>query len=468
MKGMVIGKDIFDVTPPTSFSIFIPGIVLARMFDLSSEAGVYIITYIIFCLSFSVFLFVDNKAKILKDSDKYIFYIFYVFLFIVYYQDVFAQREHYAVILMMPYFALIASYINNTNNNISNPVKYIIGAMMGIASVIKPFFVFPVFCVVLYYIYRTKDLKIIFKVENFVLAFVAIGYFLITYFYYIDYFTFFKNELLGFYSIDHMYMYIVIRLSHSISYLLLLFIVSFMKYKTPFNKDRSIERVLFVASLGFYVVYLAQRKGYPYHIYPAFVLLFLCFAIHCGHALSYMISINKSRMNIGLTIIGVIFFSVFTLTEAFTTLRFVPSTYDAEQAVMKIKKHPKILSMTRDIAQGHPLARNVKGEWVGSYPDLWGFRFVLQDTELLLILRDNYDDLPPQQRRLFELRKRVSQNQLKVMARDISERKPDIIILAKNEIWNQFVFSDPDIEAAMKNYEHATDVDFIELWKRKN
>jgi len=173
-------------------------------------------------------------------------------------------------------------------------------------------------------------------------------------------------------------------------------------------------------------------------------------------------------MNIGLTIIGVIFFSVFTLTEAFTTLRFVPSTYDAEQAVMKIKKHPKILSMTRDIAQGHPLARNVKGEWVGSYPDLWGFRFVLQDTELLLILRDNYDDLPPQQRRLFELRKRVSQNQLKVMARDISERKPDIIILAKNEIWNQFVFSDPDIEAAMKNYEHATDVDFIELWKRKN
>ena len=466
LNGMVIGKDILDVNPPTSFVMFLPGIYIGKYLNIKSEFGIYFTTYMIFFASIYLFRYIDKVSELLRDKDRKFFYLIYTFIFIVYYQDIFAQREQYAIMLLMPFLALQASYLDG-KHNISISVKSVAGILAGFSCVMKPHFIFPLLILLFYSMVLTKNIKYVIKFENFIMIFTSILYIALCFYFYIEFLYYVKDSIGIYYALDYMPLQFILRARHSISYIVLLLIIIFIQHKHPKMKEYKILNVFLITSIGFYGVYLLQWKGFPYHIYPALVLTFLCFTIYWKNIIEQLKILNVPKKDTVIAYLGFLFFSLFFLTEGFATLHLVPSNRDVERAVLDIAKKPKILSLTRDIAEGHPLVRDVNGLWVGSFPSLWAYAFVLQDSELPLILIDNYKDLPIKQKQLFETRRRTAIRQLKIAAKDIEERKPDIVILSQNNIWKQFIFSDPDMVHAMDDYEHAANVDLIELWKRK-
>lgn len=465
LNGMVLGVDVREVSTPMAIAIFLPGIFIGKYLGTTSETGVYTTCYLVFLLSLYLFYKFDRKAKLLNNIEQFFFYLSYIFIFIVYFQDVFAQREHFALMLMMPYLAQQACSLSKITN-ISIPEKIVTGMMMGIACAIKPYFLIVLICFSIHDFYRIKHLKVLFGIDKISIYIVYVIYSLWCYYVYPEYFVFMKDYLLKYYVIDYFDLYAMVRQPHSVAYFYLLILTLFINYKLASQKKIALFKILFFSSLCFYAIYFIQRRGYPYHLYPSFVLLFLAFILTCNTSLMTMRDRGVKRTDIQLFCIGAVFFLLFCLTEGFSSFRVTQSTDAFGKTISRLVSSPTMLSLNRDLGEGHPLVRDIKGKWVGSYPSIWGYVNVLQE-DLPLIKRDTFDDLPPKIRDRYTLMREASVEQLITTAKDIRERKPDIILLSKNHYWREFVLSQKDIQDALKDYEPAAEIGVTEIWKRK-
>ncbi|MDR1827785.1 MAG: hypothetical protein LBR29_05600, partial [Methylobacteriaceae bacterium] len=139
---------------------------------------------------------------------------------------------------------------------------------------------------------------------------------------------------------------------------------------------------------------------------------------------------------------------------------------ELENAVRAVKDKPTILSLTHDIADAHPVVRNVGGRYVGSFLHMFGFIFI-DPVDFPLILQDDYGDLPAAKREYFERERENALYQVHIAARDIRERRPDIILMSRVEEWKQFLMMQPDMKQALADYEYVSTADNVEVWKRK-
>lgn len=466
MRGMVLGVDVLEVSTPMAICIFLPGIYIGKIFGITSEFGIYITCYLLFFVSIYLLYRIDRKCKLLDQQTRPYFYLGYVFLYTFYYQDIFAQREYFTVLMMIPYLGLEAAYLTPKKSEISFWEKACSGLLMGLGSSVKPHFLLIFICFTLYGLYRERTLKVLFSPEKIFFYISYVIYFLWCYYTYPEYFSFMREYLLKNYVGDYAYWLTMLRQPHTISYIYMFLVVCIIRYKLLRGLWPAFFTVCFAASIIFFLIYMIQRKGFAYHNYPAFSLLFLCFLLTCYDGARVLLEKNVKQTDIFCFKGGMVLLSLFCLTDGFTTLQVTPSKTEVEKAVSQFVQHPTMLSLSPSLSDGHPLVRNLKGRWVGTYPSIWGAIHIHPD-EFPLILNENFDDLPLDKRELFMNRKKVSLEQLATVADDIKERKPDIVIMHQNEVWKSFVLAQPDIQNALKDYELVARPGVLEIWKRK-
>jgi 4-amino-4-deoxy-L-arabinose transferase-like glycosyltransferase len=211
--------------------------------------------------------------------------------------------------------------------------------------------------------------------------------------------------------------------------------------------------ILLMASCGFALAYLAQGKGWPYHTYPMLALALLALAIlpsaDEGTA-PEAAAIKSSRMDrlaslaIIVSLVGAGFYGM-TIAVDFTPLANI---------IRRTATEPKVIAISSDIGLGHPLVRQVGGEWAQRVGSLW----ITDNAEWLLKTEKSQAVAAALQR--YAARDRA------MLLEDIRRGRPDIILLDMR--WETRMRSDPALSELLRAYSEVSREEGVIILGRQN
>jgi hypothetical protein len=212
--------------------------------------------------------------------------------------------------------------------------------------------------------------------------------------------------------------------------------------------DDPLVAVPALVSLGGIGAFLLQGKGWPYHAYPAVALIALALA-----PMQSEIWRTPWRGRLAMPKIAISAILVAAFIHFCSVARIDSSAL--ERLVASFSPHPKILVIGPDIALGHPLTRNIGGDWVGTFPCLW-----ITDTI----------DFWRQQGRIDATDEAKYESYLRydreTLVADIRSKQPDVILVGQ-ATWKEWAFAHADVALALADYAPVGALGEITVYGRK-
>jgi hypothetical protein len=217
--------------------------------------------------------------------------------------------------------------------------------------------------------------------------------------------------------------------------------------------------IMLAASAGGFASYLIQGKGWPYHAYPMLSLATLALAasVSLGAPASARLGglLGTRVARIG-AIAASLVLVIGALSASMRWFTFKGDYHALNGPVAAIALHPRLISITSDIAVGHPLTRELNGQWVGSACAQWisaGAMTLEHRGDLSPSQRTRLDGLMVQDRRR--------------LTHDITTGRPDVILISTNRDWIGWARADPLLAAALAAYRPVETVQGVAIWARK-
>ena len=186
----------------------------------------------------------------------------------------FGQREHFFLVLTMPYFLLVVCRLQK--NPVNCLASLFIGVVAAFGFAIKPYFLVPWICIELYCILYTRYILAWVRIETLIIIGLLIFYSGIIFLFYADYlFTIVPYAMRLYYLGMHdTWPLLIFNMPVLFCYLTaLLFIIN-----RPLNAI--LNTVLLITFSSFFLfIYLAQRITLYYHLYPTFSIALLMLVI---------------------------------------------------------------------------------------------------------------------------------------------------------------------------------------------
>jgi hypothetical protein len=211
---------------------------------------------------------------------------------------------------------------------------------------------------------------------------------------------------------------------------------------------------LLAASAGFFLAYLVQGKGFPYHAYPMLALAFIAmaFAGSKSRVTADAIAGAQTRMQRVVAMLPVAAIAI-TSTVYFN---IAGNTNALIEPIRRLSQHPKMLIITSDLSVGHPLTRQVGGSWVGRVASLWISAGVFH--------RHMNETLDPGTKAILLA---YAKRDRDMLAEDIRRQKPDIIVIEREYFdWDEWARSEPAIAEELKAYRVAEMIGFFMILQR--
>src|SRR5579864_8089955 len=350
--------DFREVNPPASLLLYLPDIVIARWLGLTPEA---VLTLELFVASFaSLFLTarILQRGSLLSRTECWMLAPPAVAILLILPEHVFGQREHMALIALLP---ILASYTSRVARQPVSQVSAIIAGLGGgIATCIKPHFALALFIPLVYAVWlsrgRSKSIwPLLFSPENIAAALVVGAYVLIVLLFFPVYLQV-MLPILGMVYVPARLPWLELLRTQSVILVLqgaaAAAIIGHKILLKPF------PFVFALAAVGFLASILIQGKGWPYHGYPAIALMLL---VLCAIAVKRWPEMQGSTRQIPwgacvIVLVGGLY--------AFSTSWFWPLTWYPEfvSTVTRLAPpHPKIASLCGGTQFLFPLVRIVRG-----------------------------------------------------------------------------------------------------------
>ena len=444
------GVDFYEVNPPASIFIYMPGIVLARLIGVNPDTLVVIFIYIAVFMNLYISYIIIDKANLLNYSLNKLSSVFLLFIFTVYFEDCFSQREHIVAVLMLPFITLASARLEGKFFNWT--LNILIGVGLGIACSIKPYFIIIPLFVLMFSIAKARSVKVFCWIELWVAAIVCVVYVIIIALYYRDYILIVRDVFFESYAMFRL-PFMELLLSEAVLYIFM--VISYLMISF-FVRTSTIQTLCALVSIGFFAVFFIQGRGWSYHLFPAIVFISFASIILLGRILSGGADFEKTwhiRLALGSTLaysIAIALTGNFTMSRVFTYQRAV------EEEIIKIAPNPTMLTLSANAGIGHPIVRDIKGKWVGSFGSVF-MALSLNKAQQKEVLNEGRYDAPYLQHISW---------QINIIANDIQTRKPTIILNDDFLEWRQFILSYPQLAKAMQAYKLVKVVDQIEIWKR--
>jgi hypothetical protein len=426
LAGQRVYSDIVETNPPAAFLIYLPAILLGRLFRLPPETLVTALVFLGSGLSLTL-------ARALGGFRRNELLCFALALLVVLPADAFAERDHVALIALLPLLVLLAARAE------AAPVRaglaLLAGIGGGIALAIKPHYALSLAPALAYVLWRRanpgpKRLG----PEWIALAGVCFVYGALIFIFFPAYPDQTLPLVLAVYQP-------VAKPGWSLANPSLVIAGGLAAATLLCRPQDAAARIFGLAGLGAALAVILQAKGWPYHGYPAIVLL----------ALALSSSLRKTG---GARLVAAALVLALGLGTGFVWLATRRDTSRLTARVAALAPpHPGVIAISPDIALGHPLTRRLGGDWRGTN---WG-EWVSQDTRLLLLR----GGLSPRAR--ARLRAYAGEDR-RLLARDIAQKRPDVVLVESG--WQGWVFADPGIAAAMKAYRRAAVVEGVGIWLR--
>jgi hypothetical protein len=228
--------------------------------------------------------------------------------------------------------------------------------------------------------------------------------------------------------------------------------VFLLRIAEPSRRPDPMPLLLLLASAGFAIALVIQGKVWPYHVFPTLTLALLALIgglVEAG--LAGRVPLLAPRMLAAILGGGIILGYAAYLFSVHTH----PALLIEEVRKLALTK-PKILAVTSDISLGHPLTREVDGQWVDRYAAHW----ITMNADLIL---NDGRTLTPAGRAKVEAY--VAADKAALIA-DIEQHQPDII-LVEESWWKPWSDRTPDVSAALLAYRPIKTIEDTIIMQRR-
>ena len=429
LGGARLYVDIFEVNPPASVWLYLPQVALAQALGLRAEA---VVVAIAVALALAAAALTLRLAQRLADPPPpLVLAVALGFALLVLPGGLFAQREHYALVLAVPLCAWLAGLEAKAGSRSA----FAGGLAGGVLVAIKPHFALALAAPALWTARRRGTWRPLALAALAALAVLGV-------------YAFSVWRIAPAYA-DRLDMLAELYLPMRERWVRLLYgpVVLFPAALALLlawlggRRPARLSAMLGLAALGFTLAALIQGKGYWNHALPAVGLMIVAVAVQ-----AYAPARPRDRRPLALAALAALGLAGLTVTA-----RIGPPRGLVDEIRRVGPPEPTIVTLGTELATGHPAVRLVGGSWAGSRAALFtaaGVRYRTRgqapaDPRLQRWLREDFD----------------------VLARDIAVRRPDLVLVERDD--KGWALRDPAIAAAMQSYRPGARSGDIEIWLRR-
>ncbi len=442
LNGQRLYLDVIETNPPMAVLVYMPGILIARATGLSPEAVTDALIFVAIFASLAVTVRILKNARVVEAHDGWPLALLAFAVLALLPAKTFGQREHIAVIELLPALALYASKARGARAPLWAVIVAGVGA--GLAMAFKPYFAIGIFCGVAALALQSRSWRMLFAPENFIAAAIVAIYGVCVVIFYPEFFSFIAPLVRDVYVRVGASPLDMLKTPAVLIWAALICVGLIAKRRGAID---SAVLLLLTTSFGFALAFFLQRKGWPYHSYPMIAVAML----GLGCALATRKPFDRALGAFALATLAVAFVqSMLWFNWAFD------QAFDARPlwaAVADLGPHPRILAITGEPGIGHPMVRELGGTWVSRQQGLWvaGYRHVIRQGGTLDSQTEAALDRHAAQERAM-------------LIEDIDNNPPTVVLVDNfSDHWSEWLAAHPDIADRLRDYRLVTTIDDIEV-----
>lgn len=355
LDGATLYRDVVEVNPPLAFLIATPPVAAARLLGLTPATC--FIAYVLALAAISVAVASRLWARVGGQARTAGLTAAAALALFVYPIPQFGQREHFTLILVLPY--LVLAELRHRRVAVSWPSAAAIGAVAALGLALKPHFLLVPALVALVRIWRERRWRAGFEIEHLAMLAVTIVYGLSIPLLFPAYIL----EVLPMAQIGYHAGYgktfaIVASPPEPVLGLLLVFLFAAWPGRDPARLAPLAPWA--AAVVGFGIAYLVQQKGWFYQRMPLGGCAIL---LAVGVALQ---SASNGRRLAALSIAAGLLLSALQLGPYDN-----PVSASVRRAVPQLDSTSRVYALGQWLRPGVSLAADLGGTWCSRYPALW-------------------------------------------------------------------------------------------------
>jgi hypothetical protein len=442
LDGQRLYTDVIETNPPMAVLIYMPGIVIARALGLPAELVTDGLVFVAVFASLAIVASILKNSLVLHSLAGWPLALLAFAILTVLPTKIFGQREHIAVVELLPLVALYA--IRMKRETPPFPAILAAGIGAGLAVSFKPHFAIGILCGLAALAIHARSWRILFTPENFIAAAIALIYGICVVAFFPEFLSVIAPLVRDIYiAVGASFIEMVKKPAVPI-WAAAMFAAIVLKRT---GRIDSTLLLLLAISAGFMLAFFLQRKGWPYHSYPmiAFAMLGL------GYALAVRRPLDRALGIFATATMAVAFVqSILWFNWAFD------KAFDARPlwtAIADLGPHPKILAITGEPGLGHPLTRALEATWVSRQQGLWVAGYLHN-------MRSGGPLDPGQNEALdaYAARERA------MLIEDIKKNEPTVVLVDNfSANWSAWLQHNPDVANLLGDYHLVATINEIEI-----
>ncbi|WP_065753921.1 hypothetical protein [Bradyrhizobium paxllaeri] len=444
LDGQRLYVDILETNPPMAGSVYMLGVVLARAIHMRPEVVTNGLIFLLIAASLAL-TWRALRFSSLRERAGGAAAVWAAALLTILPMYDFGQREHLALVVMLP---ALAVYILRANREPVAPSAILIAGLCAATTMnFKPYFVFGVGFCILTAAAQARDWRVLFAPENWIAAALVVIHALCIVAFYPEYFTLIYPLVRDVYLLLKAPLLAILLTSATVLWLVAIMVVLAMQSRR--RKVDAAALVVMAGSLGFAVSFFVQGKGWGYHAYPmvALGLLAAGWAVAAGG--DEQAGLRRLRAG-AILIVALSFANACLWFNASVDMRRV------QEEVRLIGPRPKILMLSAAAVIGHPMVRELQGTWVSRQEALWTREIVRRALKDGSIDQATADRLAP-----YVARERAG------LIEDFRKQPPDVVVIDNQDSdWGNWAAADPELSALLKAYVSVKNINGIEILRR--
>ena len=439
LDGQRLYIDILETNPPMTIWLHMPAVALSRATGLSADSLQILLTFLFLVTCLGLSRRILAKARLGRLA--FAFTLSGAVALTLPWLATISEREHWALAALTPIIAI--QIVHCTRRNTSLRLRMIAGGLAGLAVAIKPVFALCVVAPALYTAWRSGSVRDLLRREYWITAGVSLAYLGFVYWGYATY----RSNLLP--SLLDTYFRVRAPLLALASPDILLSLSAAAALVVARGKrifGSPVEMITLLAGLGFLVAYVLQGKGFLNHAAP------VCSLVLMAVLSSVLMKPSRIQTIRSLSLPNVARLASIFLVVGFLLLEFRGATSSTlypslafVEPIRRLSPKPRILAISGDLSVGHPLAREVHGEWASSTSSQWL-------AASAAVLEQRPSTAPAERARM----QTWIWSDLDRLTRDIVINRPDVIV------FDDSLFSEgaltrvaPTLAVALSAYERA-------------
>lgn len=430
LNGARLYVDLFEVNPPASVWLYLPPVWLAEATGARAEAAVAGMAILAALVSNGITLRIAGRLQ--APPSPVVTAAVLGILTLVLPGGLFAQREHFAVLLALPMLAGLALIAER--GELPRRALIALGIASGLVVVIKPHFALAVLFAGVWAGWRSGSLRVLIPAASAGVVVIA-AYAGAVFCFAPAYFDYLPLLAAVYLPMHEAWPALLAGPVVFIPAAVLVLAVLFRPARVSVFAG-----TLLLGMLGFAVAGVLQAKGYANHALPGSVLGFAGLAVLASGEVT-----RERRRRIGAAAL------LLALTQVYANCRILPQPGLADALRRVAPPHPAMITLGFDLITGHPAVRNVDGRWIGSRASL----FTAAGAQSRMAQSPSERD---------QLARWYAQD-LQSFADDVASGRPDVVLVEASI--KRWAGREPVLVAAMRPYRPVVRTGGIELWVRR-